>query len=169
MAIPGDRLQTYCRVIETALGPGGEGVPVLGLQCIPDLLMGPSGALPFSRFSYDEIGDGWYAQYVQTLATDPPGDYELHFHVNNEINGQPENSAFTQVWNVFAFASGSSAVYGGMSRREIRRSVAHMLNDFYLVTAYGAPETNAFTDPITLARETGHFNGMQAVFSTEDS
>ena len=58
-----------------------------------------------------------------------------------------------------------------VTRRQIRRSVARMLSDYYEVTAVGGgpTQTTQVTDPTGLARESGFFNGMQLYFADEDS
>lgn len=162
MALSGERLQTFARVVEPGLGPGGAPIPVLGLSVVPDLISGPGGILPDDRFSWDEIGDGFYGVYLQTLASDSSGEYEVHFHVTD-----PYQSAFTQTWTLFGVTAGSSLQ--GISRRELRRSVAHQLYDLADATAWNGGQTGQFTDPINFARETNYFKGMQALFSSPES
>jgi hypothetical protein len=57
----------------------------------------------------------------------------------------------------------------GITRRELRRSVARMLNDYHRATASVGGETGQLTDPIGLARETDYFMGMEVIFMDEDS
>jgi hypothetical protein len=55
------------------------------------------------------------------------------------------------------------------TRRQLRQSIARMLNDYHTATAAGAGETGQLTDLHKLARESDYFKGMQVVFTDEDS
>lgn len=163
MAIPGDELTTYIQVL-----PPSD--TVTGLTVTPSLLMGPDGPLDDDRFSFAELGDGFYSVSLQTLTSDLVGDYEAHFFVNNTLDSVPENSAYSHVWSVFASTSGGQvAETTGATRREIRRSVARMLSDLYEATATTIGATTSMTDSRTFARESSHFKGMQVLFTKPDS
>lgn len=56
-----------------------------------------------------------------------------------------------------------------ITRRELRRSVAHMLDDYALATDAAGGFTNQLTDLVSLARESGFFQGMQLYFSNPAS
>jgi hypothetical protein len=57
----------------------------------------------------------------------------------------------------------------GMTRRDIRRTVARMLNDYYEGTDDSGGNTGQLTDNLHFARETGFFQGMQVLFSNPAS
>jgi hypothetical protein len=57
----------------------------------------------------------------------------------------------------------------GITRRELRRSVARMLNDYHRATASTEGETGQITDLVFLARETDYFMGMEVIFTDEES
>lgn len=56
-----------------------------------------------------------------------------------------------------------------ITRRDLRRSVAHMLDDYALATDAAGGFTNQFTDRTNLARERGYFQGMQLYFCNPSS
>lgn len=58
---------------------------------------------------------------------------------------------------------------GGITRRDIRKTVAHMLNDYQEATEDIGGETGSLHDAIVFGRETGYFNGMQVFFSNPAS
>jgi hypothetical protein len=62
-----------------------------------------------------------------------------------------------------------SALFNGINRRSIRRTVARMLSDFYEARDSVGQQTGQITDTRGLARETGFFNGMQVLFSNPAS
>lgn len=53
----------------------------------------------------------------------------------------------------------------GLSRAQIRQTVARMLNDYYRAQATSDGGTGTFTDVYNLARETDHFKGMEVYFA----
>lgn len=55
------------------------------------------------------------------------------------------------------------------TRAEIRRSVARMLSDLYMATDSTGGRTNAVVDTVAFARESGHFDGMQILFTNPSS
>jgi hypothetical protein len=165
MALPGDTLRTYARVVHP------DNSPNTGLTMIPDVLVGPSGELGLERFSFAETGDGFYEIYVQTYPDDPYGEYELHFHANNFVDGEPENSAFTEDWTLFQQTPTAPGLDSnmGVPRLEVRQMAAGMLNDYWTGTAATGGEFGAITDPIQFARESSYFNGMQIHFTNPES
>ena len=165
MPIPGERVQTFAHVIHP------DGSPDTGLTVLFDLYEGPDGEMDSARLTWEELTEGFYGIYYQTLVTDSYGDYEIHFHVNNFIDAVPENSEFNHNWTLFQTTPMAPGLGGsmGVPRREIRPAVARMLNDFAEGTSDGAGGTTWIKDPINFRRETNWFKGMQILFTNADS
>lgn len=109
---------------------------------------------------FRELGNGMYEASVETLPSDPPGEWFLLVRAENGM-------LYEEIFDVQAVGTPpfipQPMQQSGASRAELRRAIASSLGDLTYVEATESSEEATIIDKVHLVQAVNAFNGMQAI------